>query len=359
MSKLIVAQSFPCTLDSTTTPFGIACGLFSGRLVRDRFNVLNQYSKLNWIDTVDPIPEIETRPLSKLMDQRAQELIAKGSITVQWSGGVDSTSLLLALIKNGIKKDNLVIYGDSYTVEEYPKLFCWLRDQGYNLHTVWQWRKELSNAQTDIITNGWCADQLFGSVFFHNFPEKYFTPVEELIKDFDFLGSNATEGEAVFASEVFKKYAKDVFNLELSTAAQLGWFINFTLKWTWVSTFNELYLANTPNKFKTYVFYNTPYFQGWSLGNYSKISNFNIYGKDASQYKRELKEYCNSVFPDPDYLANKTKKPSWNATQSSVMYEKMRIVVKTDNKIEILNVPQQFINFSELYRSNFFTKFYK
>lgn len=152
MPKLIVAQSFPCTMDSQTTPFGIACGLFSGRLVRDRFNILNQYSTLNWIDTVDPIPEIETRAMSELMDQRAQELIAKGSITAQWSGGVDSTSLLLALIKNGIKKDDLVILCDNNTVEEYPKLFCWLRDQGYNLHTVWQWRKELSSTQALLVS---------------------------------------------------------------------------------------------------------------------------------------------------------------------------------------------------------------
>ena len=96
-----VIQSLPCFLDDETSPFGIANILFCGRLVRDRFNVLNQYSKVNWLDTTDSIPEPVETPIADLMDQRANELIAQGSVGVQWSGGVDSTSLLLALIRNG------------------------------------------------------------------------------------------------------------------------------------------------------------------------------------------------------------------------------------------------------------------
>lgn len=347
-------------MDSVTSPFGIGCGLFAGRLVRDRFNVLNKYSKINWVDSVDKVPEPVTVPLADLMDRRAQELIAEGSISSQWSGGVDSTALLLALIRNGIKKQDLLIYCDENSVREYPKLYEWLVEEGYSIKKPNRWRKGLSKAPTDLITNGWCADQLFGSIFFHNAPKMYYLPIAEFLKKISILDTPISEDQANQATEVFQKYAKDTFDLDLSIAAQLGWFINFTMKWTWVSTFNELFLAGLSNSHKTKVFYDTPYFQGWSLANYTSICKRNIYGKDALYYKRELKEYCNSVFPDNDFLTKKSKNPSWNAARTNAKPERGRITVKTEKGMEILNLPSNSpINLEEIYKGPFFTRYFK
>lgn len=77
MSKLSVAQSLPVWTDDITTPYGLAILFFCGRIVRDRFNVLNKYSKFNFVDSVDPIVEPNATPLKDLMNRRAQELIAK------------------------------------------------------------------------------------------------------------------------------------------------------------------------------------------------------------------------------------------------------------------------------------------
>lgn len=338
-----VIQSLPCYLDNETSPFGIANILFCGRLVRDRFNVLNQYSKVNWLDTVDPIPEPVETPIADLMDQRANELISKGSIGVQWSGGVDSTSLLLALIRNGIAKEDLEVLYDANSCSEYPKLFTWLSEQGWNMHPVdTSWLQVLGKTDVDVITNGWCADQLFGSVFFYQMPEKYLMSLDEFLNDLKFPGIQPNQEQKKFAIEVYKKYAKDYFGIDLNVAAELGWFINFVIKWSWVKAFNDCYLIRTKNSNKTQVFYNTDYFQSWALNNYHSIKEANIYGKNAAMYKRPLKEYCQTIFKDDDFLQNKSKKPSWNASQNRTMYNKTCIVLKINNGYDVYDAPAKF-----------------
>ena len=286
---LIAVQSVSCP-DTDTSPYGIATALFCGRLVRDRFNFLNQYSNVHWVDSVDPIPSPDATFMTDLMDRRAQELIAQGSVATQWSGGVDSTSLLLALIRNGIKKDNLQILLDSNSISEYPKLFSWLQEEKYDCKVIKDWKTALSTCDTDVITNGWCADQLFGSMFFHEAPTLYDRSLKELFEDLFLLGKKIPKEDIHNAIVVFKQMGKELFDVDINIAAELGWLINFCLKWTWVSTFNELFLVGTKNQFKTQVFYNTPYFQSWAVNNFLEIHKNNVYGTDASHYKKQLKK---------------------------------------------------------------------
>lgn len=357
--KLDTVQSIPCYLDNEQTPYGVACILFAGRLVRDRFNNLNHYSKFDWIDTVDPIPEPAATPLAELMDRRASELIGK-SITAQWSGGVDSTSLLLALIKNGISKEDLVIFYDSNSLKEYPKFYEWLVKEGWNLQLITNWRKSLSEVDTDIITNGWCADQLFGSMFFREAYRQYRWPLEKFLPAMKMPFGEISKDLTEECIEAYKSAAQKTFGIDLKIAAELGWFINFSMKWSWVKNFNDLFLINTPAFRKTRVFYNTPYFQSWSLNNYPEIAKHNIYGKKAKNYKLALKEYCNNVFPDEDYLNNKTKVPSWNAALSTSKATSVRISAKTNKGYKSLLLKLgSYEKADDIYKASFFTKFLK
>lgn len=336
-AKIITIQSLPTKL-STNSAYDFVCQAFCNRFVRDRFNVLNEYSSINWVDTVDTLPVASSTPIADIMDARATELIKKGSIAAQWSGGVDSTALVLSLIKNGISKEDLVICYDTNSVEEYPKLFVWFQENGWNIKKCTDWYKELSTIDTDLITNGWCADQLFGSVYFHNHPECYSYSLEDFMSKGVFKDWNPSEKQIPEFAEIYKKYAKDLLGVELTTAAELGWFINFVMKWTWVSKFNDLWLLESNNKDKTQVFYNTQEFQSWSLGNYEEINKHNIYGDDSTYYKKPLKDYCNSVFPDEYYLLNKSKKPSWNSTMNRSMYKRRFICIETTEGFDVHNL---------------------
>lgn len=359
-APLIAAQILPFTLEEPDTPYGAAVWNFTGRLVRDRFNQLNKYSKFNWCTEADPIPEPDTRDLALLMDERAQELLSKHEhITVQWSGGVDSTAVLLSLIKHGIKKDNLKILCATTSEEEYPKLYEWLKAEGYDLTISDDWFKTMSEVDTDLITNGWCADQLFGSMHFYHHPDTYFLDLPSFLKQRNFKKA-LTEDSIQDIAQVYKQTAKNVFDVDLEIAAQLGWFINFTMKWTWTNCVNELYLARTKNEYKTKAFFDSPTFQGWSLAHYGEIIKSNGYGSETEFYKRPLKEYSNSIFADEDYLKSKGKFPSWNAALDSTKTNFFRFVAKTTKGKIIMNYPKIVPRGApDLYVSPFFTRFLK
>lgn len=146
-----------------------------------------------------------------------------------------------------------------------------------------------------------------------------------------------------YAVDVFKQMGKDLFNVDINIAAELGWMINFCLKWTWVSSFNELYLANTDNQFKTKVFYDTSQFQSWAVNNFLQIHQNNIYGSESVYYKQPLKQYCYKVFKDDNFLYNKTKKPSWNAALTDRLGKSLEttetVTIKTTKGYDIYELP--------------------
>lgn len=359
--QLDVAQSIPLNFDNEQSPFGVACFLFGGgRSVRDRFNKLNSYSYYDWVDTVDEVPEPSEYEMSDLLDERACEFIKKGTVAVQWSGGVDSTTVLLSLIKNGISKEDLIILYDSNSVQEYESLYNWLQQEGYNLQQVTRWRYSLAHIEADVITNGWCADQLFGSIFFHDAYRFYFNEIPELLRKVKFPFGYLDEDKVEEYSEIYKTAAREVLGLDLSIAAELGWYINFTMKYTWVAAHNDLYLAGTNNHKKIECFFDTSKFQSWSVNNFPRIKEANIYGKDASQYKRPFKEYCNEVFPNEEYLNQKTKVPSWMTARSSAVAERCRTVIRNGKYYDILrcsavtpeSLNKQFELFFAKYKKN-------
>ena len=354
MQKIKVIQSLPMFVERFGNPYSTANWIFTGRLCRDRFNYLNKYSIFNWSEEADLIPEPKDTPLSELMDRRANELLGK-SIAVQWSGGVDSTSLLLALIKNGINKEDLVILMDENSIKEYPKLYQHLVDQKYQLKHIKDWDNCLSTVDTDIIVNGWCADQLFGSVFFYTHPEMYFLSLEDFFNKVTLVKplSNKEKKECI---EVYKQMGKDLFNVDITCACELGWMMNFSLKWDWVKYYNELYTLGSENVFKTKVFYDTDYFQSWSVNNYPVIKAGNGF-EDPRFYKTALKQYCNEVFPDEDFLLHKGKEPSWNPSFNDRIDSHSNTVrIKLEDSYVKVTIPPN-VNPTESQR--FFTKYMK
>lgn len=328
MQQVISMQSLAFGWPLPQTPYHTSLALFSGRYCRDRFNRLNKWSEVPWVETVDPVPERTDKPISDFMDERACELIKKGSIAVQWSGGVDSTGLTVALMKNGINPQDLVILHDKNSIEEYPE-FYEKYSKDWNFQEASDWYKTLGSVDTDVVVNGWCADQLFGSVFFHRVPSAYMEPMETFPKHLTPI-TNVDKDRANSICEIIKDYGRNLFDIDIRTMADYGWFINFALKWTYVSTFNELYLSKTKNRHKTLVFYDTPGFQSWSLSNFENVSKVNIYDPETPwEYKKPLKEYSYEFTKDEKYLKIKGKHPSWNGGNNSTMYKMGICVVKT------------------------------
>ena len=99
-------------------------------------------------------------------------------------------------------------------------------------------------------------------------------------------------------TEAFKYY-----NLPIKTFGEFAWFMNFSTKWDLVNRDILRHIGKQENY--TINFYDTQDFQNWSMSNFDKL---HMYDQNNSKYyKLELKQFCNKIFPDTDYLKYKGK----------------------------------------------------
>lgn len=164
--KILSAEYFPIAPTVDTDSLTLITSILVNRQLRDRFDVLNKYSNVRWASGSDPVPTPITTPMVELLDAHATSVIqqydgdASKPIVVLWSGGVDSTTIICALLKNGAKNVKVLCSKDS--IEEYPWFF---ENVVKKLpHTVSdKVPTDMRTIPSSAIVTGWCADQLFGS----------------------------------------------------------------------------------------------------------------------------------------------------------------------------------------------------
>lgn len=137
-----------------------------GANILDRTNTIDFGFKYK---TITPIPEysIFTESFEQVCDNRATQLVTLAeqrncNINVMWSGGIDSTTALVALLRTG-KKDRIRVVLSKASIGEYPKFY---RDvvskELEKQHSVVENPKLVLNSQ-DINLTGEIGDQIFGS----------------------------------------------------------------------------------------------------------------------------------------------------------------------------------------------------
>jgi len=71
-----------------------------------------------------PKLKFDNNTLATLLDRRANELLSLDQrIAIMWSGGIDSTCVLAALIKNSTNLSQLVIYCSNKSIQENPEFY--------------------------------------------------------------------------------------------------------------------------------------------------------------------------------------------------------------------------------------------
>ena len=85
----------------------------------------------------------------------------------------------------------------------------------------------------------------------------------------------------------------------------LYWWLNFSLKWQDVDSRMIFTYTTCPKWQSTLSFYNTEYFQKWSIVNHDIKHN-----GTWETYKQPAKDYINKYVKDESYRKNKTKEAS-------------------------------------------------
>lgn len=268
-----------------------------------------------------PIPDL--RPIQKtfedICNERAKELLVRADtlhvpLYVFYSGGIDSTLLLISLLKNASleQKANLVVLLSEESIRENPMF--------YQDHIRGKLRVDSVNSFSYLLgtdrmfVGGEHNDQLFGSDMMGKLIARFGTSVIQqsynkgIFETFFSELLNDKEG-AIFYVELFDRL-KDSSPIEIRTNQDYLWWINFSLKWQTV--FMRILCRVTPRNAcridSSYItmnynqFYNTEDFQLWSMNNPDKKI------KDRwNTYKWVCKDIIFDYTKDADYRDHKIK----------------------------------------------------
>lgn len=327
---LVTSDSKIYTEDLHNPPsFDVAAYLSISKLV-GRLTCQNICDRTGYVNTpykfkrFIPIPALpsETNALSfsDLCDDRAHELIKYSSdigkpLLVMWSGGIDSTTLLTALIKTK-SLDNIIVGMSVHSIRENPN-FYYKHIRG-KIKTIPS-NTALSKIKNDmILVTGEGADQLFGTdiykkinvniglgVMMEPYSKSNITSFLRLV--------NMTDAEADKWFFVLDDQIKHTQLCEIKTFKDFWWWYNFCYKWQFVF-FRTLIMADQIGReyiTKDWIntnfkqFFMTNAFQRWSM------LNPNLKTVDTwTSYKLEAKKYIFEFDKNQDYFDNKVKMSS-------------------------------------------------
>jgi hypothetical protein len=310
------AKYLPAPISSS--PFTSVNKMMCGFLCKDRFNVLNKYSEFRMDTSADPIPVPFTESVSfaDLMDLRATELLSgKQQIGVMYSGGVDSTAVLISMMKQIPENewDRIKVFYDTEAITENPEFWKVIKASKIQkvLFNRDSYDSVIKNEDYDILTFGWCADQMFGSDVHLRVPDAYHHPWLQGIKEAFKLkfGLNLPDTSLDAINEVFSEYAR-TFGLTLNQFCEFAWLFNWGVKWGHVAIMPQMDLVGSKNADKGIAFFNTSDFEKYSLSNFENLHKVNIY-KEVSEYKKPLKQYIYDYNHIEDYFVTKGKQNSF------------------------------------------------
>lgn len=157
-----------------------------GHCLIDRTGTLTRRSPVKILRPLAPRLPTFTKQIEQICDERALELIARATrehrkIAVLWSGGIDSTSVAVALLRNIPEtewKSIHILYTDR-SKEENEAFYEWLRmhtTMNYLGETINEIYRPLADSQSSsvflpLIVTGEIGDQIFGSMlaeYFYN-----------------------------------------------------------------------------------------------------------------------------------------------------------------------------------------------
>jgi hypothetical protein len=209
-------------------------------------------------------------------------------IAVTWSGGIDSTAALVALLQT-VPMSRLTIVCNQNSIDEFPNFYYEVIEKNIETITHNNWfEKALSffNVSGDAGDTVWGAlDNSFWSGQSQNFNSPWQGWLNQDIIDIDFV-------------EEFCSWSGTKINTVLDLRV---WFY---LCCKWQDKAMRFYFNRPGLTLNTAVpFYNLDNsFQNWTMNNLESII-----GPQWTDYKIPAKKFINNFFKDDNYFLNKTK----------------------------------------------------
>jgi uncharacterized CHY-type Zn-finger protein len=276
------------------------------------------------VHSLFPLPALIplARTFEDLCNERAVELLRRAEalnvrLYVFWSGGIDSTLVLVSLLKNATPRQltNLVVLMSQESISEYPKFYNEYIRGKLQVDSSVMFPYLLGGRH--LVVNGEHNDQLFGSDMVGKLVVRFGAEVMHRPYDrdlfFRFFDGNINDRDATnFSLDRFEQL-RAAAPVPITTNYLHLWWISFAMKWQ--AVFMRTLAYTSPRQvsnidlgyLNTYYapFYCTDAFQLWSMTNLDQKI------KDKwSTYKWVCKDIIYDFTKDADYRDNKIKRGS-------------------------------------------------
>ena len=287
-------------------------------------------SKLDPLMKLPPLIHINDK-LHDLMDARALELFHKAKATnrriyIMWSGGIDSTGVLVSFLRNLSTEDQkilTVVYSEE-SIKENRRFWNTYINNKLDILNYFNFHIDLKFLQQGIVLTGDPGDAIFGpssGMYADLIPSGKH---RESFKDHTNHIAYSIEKRVIHLVKhhnvlgIGKWYAQKVTDnlLEVKpygveSVADWWWWHYINLKWEtsiWrplvrrKTNLTEQFDSETIAEFAGNTFFNTVKFQQWSYSNLPYLI-----GNDVKNHKKEIKKYIFDFDHDEEYFINKTK----------------------------------------------------
>jgi hypothetical protein len=248
----------------------------------------NWYNPLPW-----KIPEYKGLNFEETAEFRVRELLSNNleHYNILYSGGIDSTAVLIAFLKNA-ERDRFSICYTHESVDEYPELFQWLKNNNYLLVNIEN--LEIHKLPGKIITGG-TGDTAWTVVLPYYLEKNYLKQNWRTVLQLEGAENNLIE---------FTERHYSISGKSSQTFADLLNFYGLNSYW-YNGRFDPLAFDKNLRIDQIIAFYDSPEFESWSY--HGTIENMpDVY----TSYKQAAKDYIFKFAGHEDYRKYKVKEAS-------------------------------------------------
>jgi hypothetical protein len=293
-----------------------------------RFDRSNYPVKILSNQVLDIVPDFSIRrklDFTEITDARAIELLARSnaysSVLLFYSGGIDSTTILCAIIKNWAKADlaKVTIVMNQYSIDENKNMFDNYINGKFTVVSTDEYFTECKMNNDTLYITGALGDSLISdennmTVYDQLYPNTYTARWRDNIDNL--LAYFAIRSDPTIARYVVDTVIQSLsnFKFEVETVYEFFWWITFN--WGWNIELYQLvwywHLSTNTNtkqflEENHFIWLNTVDYQDWAI---ATIGTTLMMGDNIRMAKYSMKKYIYDFNHDLEYFLTKTNEGS-------------------------------------------------